>query len=152
MLRLHMAGLSLALLLAGAAGAYEMAQHHWQDRLLVLVAPSEDDPGLQRQRQRVSDRSDAIMDRDLRVIELVGDSGKRDGEPLKRSEIIALRTQFAVADDARLMILVGLDGGERRRAPLNTDLRDLFLQIDAMPTRRADISSKQAAGIEVTDP
>lgn len=152
MLQLRLVGLSLALLLAGAAGAYDVSQHRWQDRLLVLVAPTEDDPGLHQQRQRVNERNDAIADRDLRVIELVGGGGRRDGAPLTGPEVESLRSQFALADEARLLILVGLDGGVKRRAPLDTDLRELFLQIDGMPMRRADIRAKRAAGQPVTEP
>ena len=57
------------------------------------------------------------------MIELVGDSGRRDGAPLTGPEVKSLRTQFALTDGARLLILVGLDGGVKRRAPLDTDLR-----------------------------
>ena len=44
-------------------------------------------------------------------------------------------------------LLLGLDGGEKRRAALGTELRSLFLQIDAMPMRRQELRER-AAGAE----
>ena len=40
----------------------------------------------------------------------------------------------------------------KRRATLDTDLREIFLQIDGMPMRRAEIRTKEAAGEQVTTP
>ena len=57
----------------------------------------------------------------------------------------------ATATD-RLMILVGKDGGIKRRAELDTDLREIWLQIDAMPMRRDEMRAKKEAGIRVTRP
>ena len=142
----------VGLLLTSMPGAYELDQHLWQERLLILAAPSAEDPDLQRQRAAVRERQDAIVDRDLRVFELVAGRGWRDGEPLGAADAAALRTRFAIDRDARTMILVGLDGGEKRRASLDTDLRELFVQIDVMPMRRADMRAKRAAGETVTDP
>jgi hypothetical protein len=140
------------LVIMSTPGAYDMEQHLWQERLLILVAPSEQDPDLQRLREIVRDRRDAIVDRDLRVFELVADRGWCDGEPLDAAEVAALRARLAVSPDAKSMILVGLDGGEKRRASLNTELSDLFAQIDGMPMRRADIRAKRSAGRPVTEP
>jgi len=55
------------LLIMSMPGAYDMEQHLWQERLLMLVAPSEQDPDLQRLREIVRERRDAIVDRDLPV-------------------------------------------------------------------------------------
>ena len=139
-------------LVAPSAFAYDLRQHLWQDRLLILVAPTVDDAQLLRQRERVTARRDAVLDRDLRVFELRGDGGWRDGEPLDPADVASLRQEFGVDADDRLMILVGLDGGEKRRAPLDTSLTEFFLQIDAMPMRQDDIRAKREAGIPVTEP
>jgi len=35
---------------------------------------------------------------------------------------------------------------------VDSDLRELFVQVDSMPMRRAEMSAKRAAGLEVTPP
>lgn len=142
----------LGLLLTASATAYELDQHLWTHRLLFLVAPSPADPTAQARLRDAASRRDALADRDLRVFELYRDEGRRDGETLSRAEVHALRRHFRLSDDDQTLILVGLDGGIKRRAPLETELRELYLQIDAMPMRRADIEAKEAAGIPVTEP
>lgn len=142
----------IGLLISPVSWAYDLEQHLWQHRLLVLAAPSDEDPNLQRQRDTVRERNDAIVDRDLRVFELVGKLGWRDGEPLDAGDATALRRHFDLEAESATMILVGLDGGEKRRAPLGSDLRELFMLIDGMPMRRSDMRAKRAAGQPVTEP
>mgnify|MGYP006275992019 FL=1 len=59
--------------------------------------------------------------------------------PLTQGAARELRDRFDVATDAFAVILLGLDGTEKRRetAPLSVD--DLFRTIDAMPMRRAEM-------------
>jgi hypothetical protein len=145
-------GWLLGLLLAAPASAYDLDRHLWTHRLLILAAPSDADPAVQAQLADIETRRDAVLDRDLRVFELYPDRGMRDAEALSPADVKALRRHFALDEGARVVILVGLDGGEKRRAPLDTHLRELFLQIDAMPMRQSDIRAKKAAGIPVTEP
>ena len=142
----------IGVLMSSSTVAYDLAQHLWQDRLLILAAPSRQDPDLERLREIVRERSDAVIDRDLRVFELAGLQGWRDGEPLAESDVRALRAHYGIGSDEQTMILVGLDGGEKRRTSLDTALRELFVQIDGMPMRQADIRAKRAAGRPVTEP
>jgi len=142
----------MILLAPPAVMADALDQHQWQDRLLILAAPSAEHPALQSQRTTIQMRRDAIEDRDLRIYELVGNHGLRDGEPIEAEDVAELRERFGLQHDDTLMILVGLDGGEKRRASLATPLSEFFLEIDAMPMRQADIKTKRAAGMLVTEP
>jgi len=145
-------GATLAATLALDAAAYDLDQHAWRDRLLFLVAPTPDDPRLQTQAQTVEQRKAALRDRDLRVFMLYRESATVDDRALSAREAAQLRHRLGVTEDDRLMILVGKDGGVKRRATLDADLRDIFLQIDGMPMRRAEIRAKEAAGEQVTTP
>lgn len=138
--------------LATTVAADVLEQHLWQSRLLILAAPSMDDPGLRQQRGVIPARRDAIDDRDLRVYELIGEHGLRDGEPISDDDVAEMRARFALQPDDSVMILIGLDGREKRRAPLSTPLTEVFLQIDTMPMRRAEIRARRAAGEPLTDP
>jgi hypothetical protein len=132
--------------------AYDLGQHEWRDRLLVIAAPRAADPAAARQRAVVADRADAIADRALRVFELFEDGGAVDGKPLPAVDVAALRGHFGIEPGARAVLLVGKDGGVKGRAPLDADLRTFFAQIDGMPMRQAEIRAKRAAGEPVTRP
>ncbi len=145
-------GAALAATLALDAAAYDLDQHAWRDRLLFLIAPTPDDPLLQAQALTIEQRKAALRDRNLRVFMLYRESATVDDLALSAREAEQLRRRLGVTEDGRLMILVGKDGGVKRRAALDTDVRDIFLQIDGMPMRRAEIRAKEAAGEQVTTP
>lgn len=134
------------------AVAYDLDQHAWRDRLLVIAAPTQGDPGVQQQRAVIKKRADAIADRQLRVFELFEDGGTRDGIALTPAETAQLRKRFGIGETERVMLLVGYDGGIKRRSSVDTDLRIFFLDIDNMPMRQAEIREKRAAGQPVTEP
>ena len=132
-------------LLASPAMAYDLQRHVWQDRLLFLVAPEFDEPGLQHQLEVVAQQREAVLDRDLRVFALAMDSGDLDGAPLSQADVLSLRDQLRLAPHARAVILVGLDGGIKSRTPLDTPLGDVFQQIDAMPMRQQELRERSPA-------
>jgi hypothetical protein len=144
--------IGLVILAASTASAYDLGQHQWRHRLLFLVAPQGDDPDLSVQRQYLAQRQDAVRDRDLRLFQLFSDHGSVDGRPLSPDSVRQLRQDLGLDPDDRSLVLVGKDGGVKRRADLSTELSDVFRQIDAMPMRRAEMRSKTKAGIEVTSP
>ena len=142
------AGLALSM----SVHAYDLDQHAWRDRLLIVAAPQAGDAAVTQQLEAITLRSDAIQDRRLKVIELYADRGAIDGEPLRDGDVAQLRRHYGVAADERVMLLIGLDGRVKRRAALGAELRELFVQIDEMPMRQSEIRAKRAAGEFVTPP
>jgi hypothetical protein len=142
----------LSLLSPLSVAAADIEQALWTERLLVLAAPAETDPLVIRQQDRLAVRADAIADRRLRIYELYADRGRINGEPLTAEQLRELRRHFGLAADSRELILVGLDGGIKRRARLDTPLSEVFLQIDGMPMRQQEIEDKLRAGLPVTPP
>jgi len=57
-----------------------------------------------------------------------------------------------VSPDSREPVLVGLDGGTKRRAPLATPLSEIFRHIDGMPMRRQQIQERRRQGLPATEP
>jgi hypothetical protein len=104
------------------------------------------------QQHEIALRRDAVLDRDVLVFQLLPDQGLLGETPLPGESVRALREQLAVAADDRLTILIGKDGGIKKRTSLDTDLRETFLKIDAMPMRRNEIRAKKEAGLPVTPP
>jgi hypothetical protein len=132
----------LAMLITQNAAAYDLSQHLWQHRLLFLVSDSAADPRLSAQRDVIETLRDEIVDRDLRVFELYPTSGNVDGRALTAEDVAGLRRQLGVAPGDRQLILVGLDGGIKRRGELDTELQAVFGQIDAMPMRRRELRER----------
>jgi hypothetical protein len=147
-----LAGIALLIFSHDFASAYDLDRHLWQDRLLFLVAPSADDAEVASQKRWLERRQDAVLDRDLRVFQLFVEQGRVDDQMLAPSSVESLRARLGLAEQDRLVILIGKDGGVKRRAALNTELREIFRQIDGMPMRQQEIRAKQKAGIEVTPP
>jgi hypothetical protein len=148
----HFMTLLSTLVIGSVAIAQEIDHVRWQERLLLLIAPSADDPAVVRQKQALRDAGDAVSERRLRVIELYSEPDSADATQLPQEQQRAIRKNLGVASRDRQLILVGLDGGIKRRAPLTTPLREILQQIDGMPMRRQEIEDRKRAGLPVTDP
>ena len=103
-----------------SAGAYpqngdlpDLAEHRWRDRVLIVDAPSLDDPAYRVQASTLLAVWSGLSERDLHII--------------TRQQAPAFRVR-----------LVGKDGGVKldQGAPVPPD--ELFALIDAMPMRRAE--------------
>ena len=132
--------------------AYDLTQHQWRHRLLFLIAPQADDPGLVAQQREIALQRDALLDRDIRLFQLFPDRGFVEENPLSAEAALGLRKRLGVTTADRLVILIGKDGGIKRRSALNTDLREILLQIDAMPMRSDEMRAKQKVGIPAPRP
>ncbi len=145
-------GIALLFIASKQVPAYDLTQHEWRHRLLFLIAPRADDPDLVAQQHNTEQRRDALLDRDIRLFQLLPDQGFFGETALSAETVRALRQKLDVTAADRLVILIGKDGGIKRRAELDTDLREVLLQIDAMPMRRDEMRAKKEAGIPVTPP
>ena len=146
----------LPLLLLGLClnvSAENLDEHLWRHRLIILIAPQASDIGVEQQLRILRKRADALLDRDVRVYQLyqLGDSFYQD-EPLSADHAARLRVRLKAKPNTKLLLLIGKDGTIKRRAPLNIDLRDIFLQIDGMPMRQTEIREKIEGGLPVTRP
>ncbi|UZK69909.1 DUF4174 domain-containing protein [Sphingomonas sp. S1-29] len=103
----------------------------WERRVLIVFAPSRDDSDLASQRRLLDKR--AMAERDLHVIEVVGDSvsGVRD-------DAGRLRQRYGVSEREFQAVLLGKDGGLKLRRADPIAMALLSDTIDAMPMRRAE--------------
>jgi hypothetical protein len=123
--------------------AVNLDDFQWHNRLLFLVAPDSTTPAVAQARDNLEHRFEAVVDRDLLVIQLFLDGQSLVGDrPITVSEAAQLRLELGIDSDEQLLVLIGKDGGEKRRAPLLTDVQEIFTQIDAMPMRRNEIRER----------
>ena len=123
--------------------AVNLDDFQWHNRLLFLVAPDFSAPAVAQARAKLERRFEDVVDRDLLVIQLFLDGQSLVGDrPITVSEAAQLRLELGIDSDEQLLVLIGMDGGVKRRAPLSTDVQEIFTQIDAMPMRRNEIRER----------
>lgn len=116
-----------ALVLAGNALAD--ADIATQPRILLLLSPTADDVALVHQRRDLAEDPAGLAERDVQVIEVIGEAPRPAG--------IGTVIRDIPADRFRAL-LIGRDGGEKLRSLRPVPLRVLFETIDAMPMRQAE--------------
>ena len=123
--------------------AVNLDNYQWHNRLLFLVAPDFSTPAVAQARDKLERRFEDVVDRDLLVIQLFLNGQSLVGDrPITVSEAAQLRLELGIDPDEQLLVLIGKDGDVKRRAPLSTDVQEIFTQIDAMPMRRNEIRER----------
>ena len=119
-------------LAAAAVSVPSVADMKWQRRVLVVAAPSAHDPALAAQRNALRDWQRGAEDRDVQVVEMIGDrvTGARDTAAMLRTRLRLPATRFA-------LVLIGKDGHVALRSGEPVLSETLQGRIDAMPMRRA---------------
>lgn len=109
-----------------------------QERLLFVFAPDARSELLARQRDMAAKAQSGFGDRDLKLVEVVGDGVTGSSE-----SAASLRKRYGVAPGAFRAVLVGKDGGQKMSEPEPIAAETLFGTIDAMPMRKAEVKARQ---------
>ncbi|GJE76267.1 DUF4174 domain-containing protein [Methylorubrum suomiense] len=127
------AGLAMmAMILGTGASAIEshpLSRYAGTSRVLVLAAPDARNDRLSAQRQALASARTGASERDLVVVEAVGDG----------PEAAAIRRALGLPADAFRAVLVGKDGGAKLTSAEPIPPQTLFSTIDAMPMRRNEM-------------
>jgi len=119
------------LLAAALAASPTLAQMRWERRVLILAAPSPQDPALAEQRRILGNWTEKRDERDLTIVEVIGDRVRGAGDTAP-----SLRRKFRLPATFTA-ILIGKDGGEKLRSAKPFPTAVLEQTIDAMPMRKA---------------
>jgi len=122
---------------AFAATSVSIDQHTWHDRLLVIFATDSQSADLAAQRAAIAETGPGFKERDLALVEVIGDTVKGASENAS-----ALRQRFGVGQHGFRALLIGKDGGVKFDSPRPISARELISTIDAMPMRRQEAGSK----------
>lgn len=113
--------------------ASSLSEFAWKSRVLVLVAPAGDSEALKRQRQIYERASRGMSERNVVLIEAVGESDRsRD-----------IRSRLGIDGKSFTVLLVGKDGHTALSSPTPLTADTLFQRIDAMPMRRDEMRRAQ---------
>lgn len=115
-----------------ASLAATLRANKWQKRVLLLCAPTPDDADLVRQRQLLGPARAQLNSRDLLVREIIFNQ-------LSTTDTRYLRERLSVEPSRFTVLLIGKDGGVKRRETTPLPTVQLFSTIDAMPMRQQEM-------------
>ena len=112
----------------------------WNNRVLLVFAPHSSDNSFLQQRKMLKSNEAGFVDRDMVLIEIIGDRVVAQKYPLKfRHLASSYRVNFGVSERKFRIFLVGKDGHIKYKSGLPSDPCHLFGLIDSMPMRRREI-------------
>ena len=139
----HLAGAGLAATAAAfPAKAASWTDLAWDHRPIVVSAPSASSPDMKRQRAAWAGRSQALLERDIVLIEIIGSETKTIVGPEIDESAAVLRNRLGLSPDMFGIVLVGKDTGIKLRSDEPVSAGRIFSLIDSMPMRRREIRQR----------
>lgn len=126
--------------------AQSLDQHHWEDRLLILVSSSAENEDLQNQVAILRTDEAGLEERKLIIYRLFEEKYQKGLQPTSNTQPAIdddLRESFPLPKSGFGVYLVGLDGGTKLRDNKPVSLQTIFSLIDSMPMRRAEMRREQ---------
>ncbi|MDA0784721.1 MAG: DUF4174 domain-containing protein [Proteobacteria bacterium] len=137
---LLMAGLTAAGNMSPSeVGTASMDNYIWKSRPLIVFTPTPGDPLAAGQRAVLDEKGYAFRDRDMILVEVIGDRVSINGQTARGLRADDLRARYRVARDMAQALLVGKDGGVKLRSKTAFSANELFATIDAMPMRQREM-------------
>lgn len=126
-----------------ALSSFNLSSQKWKNRVLLVFAPSSNNPAYQQQMQKFQGHKSAFVERDLILVKVLTD-GKSyaEAQPIDPSSAARLRDRLQVGAQDFRVILVGKDGGVKRRQTTPVQAKAIFEQIDAMPMRQQEMQKR----------
>lgn len=123
----------------------DLSPYRWENRLILLFFPTDADKELETLQKEINKERAELEDRDLLICQLVEKGKSHIGDQvLAPASVQALRKKYRVQEKEATLILIGKDGGEKRRQiGSEIDLKALFPLIDGMPMRRQEMREKK---------
>jgi len=120
----------------------ELAKYQWENRLVLLFAPSCSYTEYQLQMDSLQKNPEGLKDRKLIVLSVFSDSMvSTDDKAWTYGDVRALRKNYLPEDQESAFLLIGLDGGVKWRTDLVASTEALFSRIDVMPMRRREMKN-----------
>lgn len=111
--------------------------------MLLVFAPSLASPAYQQQMRLFAQEKPGFADRDLVLVQVLGAGvAYANDQRIDEASVAKLRERFGVNKGDFRVILVGKDGGTKRRDTAPVQARAIFNEIDAMPMRQQKCRSK----------
>jgi hypothetical protein len=117
--------------------------YHWENRILLIFSPSEENSSYQKQFNILDNSNAAIKERDLVVFRIFTENGLDPrNNKLSQQEVKALRNLFKV-DENYQMLLIGKDGTVKKKYAEAVLMNEINGVIDVMPMRQQEMRRQQ---------
>ncbi|MEL7229759.1 MAG: DUF4174 domain-containing protein [Pseudomonadota bacterium] len=119
----------------------------WKKRVVLLFAKSRSDAGLDKQVDLLREVRPDVSDRDMIVLRT---AGREETRPvmgytaLRNGTGRQLRARYKPAERGLTVILLGKDGGEKKRWTKVVRPEEIFQVIDAMPMRQREMRDQDS--------
>lgn len=132
----------------GRSGVTALEPYRWHNRLVVIFAPNDDDPRYLEQQRLLGQVSEGqLTERDLLIFSCFAESGFVVGaesgtkQTFGKAEADALRQALDPGENDFQVLLMGKDGGVKRREGVPVTSESLLEQIDSMPMRQQEMNT-----------
>ena len=134
-------GLLVVIMIANAppvplAAANDLSGYAWQHRPLIVFTPDLDDAKFRKQAVFLAIEKYVMLERDMVLIEVIGDEVHTRHGPRLGQDADALRKQLDIYPDQFAVILIGKDTGIKLRSQIPVDAGTIAALIDSMPMRQ----------------
>ena len=121
------------------AAAKPLGDYRDKNRVLLVFAPTEQDPACREQYKLLQGEKAELEERQIVVLPVFADARKPAGDPPG-----ALAKRFGIDPKTFAVILVGKDGHDAYRSAKPLPAATLYATVDAMPMRRAEMKRPPA--------
>ncbi|RUR78708.1 DUF4174 domain-containing protein [Chlorogloeopsis fritschii PCC 9212] len=122
---------------------FNLSEQQWKNRVLLVFAPSENHKAYQQQMQLFLEHKAGFADRDLVLVKVLAVGNNYVNErQIDESSTAKLRDRFGIGKEDFRVILVGKDGGVKRRDNAPVEAKAIFDEIDAMPMRQHEMQQR----------
>ncbi|BDI15130.1 hypothetical protein ANSO36C_09320 [Nostoc cf. commune SO-36] len=122
--------------------SFNLSSQKWQNRVLLVFAPSVNNHDYQQQMQLFDQHQNSFINRDLVLVQVLANQSYANGQLIDESSAANLRNRFGVDKENFRVILVGKDGGVKRQDTTPVKAKAIFEQIDAMPMRQQEMQER----------
>lgn len=122
--------------------AQDLSSHQWQERVLLVISEDTSNVVFKKQLADLSHTREELIERKLVIYQIKPDAFKKGLENEEWKTGGDLFRKYKGTFASFRMILIGLDGGEKLNQTKFLSSKDLFVLIDGMPMRQAEIRKK----------
>jgi hypothetical protein len=138
-MRWLIAGLVALVVMTVSEPLLATSSYKWKYRPLFIFADSNANSALAEQRRIFAASRAGLVERQVVVIWVIGDSVSNDGGLGPRQTAAPLRARYGVGPTEFKAVLVGKDGGVKLASSSAIRAEILYSTIDAMPMRRDEM-------------
>ena len=123
----------------------QLGQYRWENRIILIFGSASKEAQVQEQLQLVGEHTKELEDRNLLVFYFVDNLGQqlKGKKQWSAKQVLELRKRYDIPKDTFEVLLIGKDGGVKRRSSNLLEPKDFFDLIDSMPMRQMEMRRKK---------